>query len=124
MRSDRTLRTWYKKINSKFFDNFLPNDTCVRWANEEDTDEDERCEEKYNGWAYLEEDPKPQFVIVLSSALKKSTCSKLHTLVHEMVHVATGCKDDHGPAFSDWHQRLTDKGIFKKHALLKNYTIF
>lgn len=124
MRSDPVLKKWYNTLNKKFFDNYLPTDTCVRWSNEDDVDDDERCEEKYNGWAFLSDKPKTQFVIVISSTLRKSMCTRLHTLAHEMCHVATGCKDNHGPSFEHWRQTIADRGIFKKGAVVKNYTLF
>ncbi len=137
MRSDPTLKKWYNLINRKFFDNYLPCDTCVRWSNEYD---EERCDEKYHGWANLMSDADPEnegnsihgkatdtkvrFLIVISKTLRKSQCTKLHTLAHEMCHVATGLKDEHGPAFEHWRQYIADRGIFKKGALLKRLTIF
>src|SRR6266436_4479464 len=124
MRSDPTLKKWYKKINKRFFDNQLTNNVCVRWANEDDTDEDERCEEKYAGWANFSEEGPHKYIIVISRDLKKSKCTRLHTLIHEMCHLATDLKDEHGPAFSAWHEHLTARGIFKKGALLKGLTIF
>ena len=140
MKSDPVLKKWYNLINKKFFDKYLPSDTCVRWSNEYDKDEDDRCEEKYNGWALLATDsdpenegndvhgkyvdPKMRFLIVISSTLKKSLCTKVHTLVHEMCHIATGLKDNHGPAFEQWRQTIADRGIFKKGAVIKRLTIF
>jgi hypothetical protein len=32
VRSDKTLRKWYKRINKRFFDGKLPDNVCVRWA--------------------------------------------------------------------------------------------
>jgi hypothetical protein len=125
MRSDPVLRKWYKTINKKFFDNYLPANTCVRWSNEDDRDEDERCDDKYNGWAtVIDDEYKPRFLIVISNTLKKSMCTKLHTLLHEMCHLGTGLKDAHGPAFSSWHEHLVVKGAFKKGSVVKNLTLF
>lgn len=126
MRSDRTLLRWYKLINRKFFDNELPNDTCVRYCSEL---EQEKLEEKYFGWtSYLkgtnQDDGRHTYCIVISKLKNTSQTATLATLAHEMIHVATEMRDDHGPAFEAWRQRIADKGIFKKGALLKGYTIF
>jgi len=56
---------------------------------------------------------------------KNSTNSqKLSTLIHEMIHIATHFKDSHGPLFAEWHLKLTERGAFKKGALLKGITLF
>jgi|ERR1035437_1100839 hypothetical protein len=126
MRSDPVLKKWYRKINKKFFDNQLTNSVCVRWSNDEDKDDDGRCEEKYNGWCMLDEEGKFEYIIVVSDRLRKdkSLCTKVHTIVHEMCHVATKLRDQHGPAFEECRQFLADRGIFKKGALIKGLTIF
>jgi hypothetical protein len=124
VKSDPVLKKWYRKINKRFFDNELPQSTCVRWANEEDIEVDERCEYKYNGWAGQMDGHDKQYVIVISTTLKKSLCTKLHTLVHEMCHVKTELRDKHGPAFEAVRQVIADKGIFKKSAVVKKLTLF
>ncbi len=125
MRSDPTLKQWYRKINKKFFDNQLTNNVCVRWANEEDEEEEERCEEKYFGWCVPADDGVHEYLIVLSNTRCREVMSnKLLTLAHEMCHIATQLKDNHGAAFEFWRQYIADRGIFKKHALVKNLTIF
>ena len=124
VKSDPTLKRWYRAINKRFFENQLPNDTCVRWANEEDKEVDERCEEKYNGWAGQMDGHEKRYVIVISTSLKKSLCTKLHTLVHEMCHLKTELRDNHGPAFEAVRQKIADKGIFKKGAVAKKLTLF
>jgi SprT-like family len=123
MQSDRALKNWYNFINKKFFNNELPSNVCVRWVNEDDIDEEERCEEKYYGWADCGEG-RHKYVIVLSRVKNPGEVAKLATLCHEMCHIATGLKDDHGPAFSEWHELLTSRGLFRKGALLKHRTLF
>jgi hypothetical protein len=124
MRSDPTLKKWYRLINKKFFDGQLTNSVCVRWANEDDDDEEEKCEEKCFGWADKADDSRHEYVIVLSRVKINSLSVKLLTLAHEMCHIATGVRDDHGPAFEYWREHIGDRGIFKKGALVKGLTIF
>ena len=134
MRSDKVLLHWYGVINKKFFGGELPNDVCVRWGN--DAEEREiKWEEKYYGWTTQNpkdgHDPKHHsYTIVLSRRqLTSSTRCYPHsailgTLAHEMIHVATQLRDNHGPTFEQWRQIIGDRGIFKKHALVKGLTIF
>lgn len=122
MKSDRTLLRWYRVINRKFFDGACPDNVCVRWA---DPDEEgtHRWEKRYFAEA-SEADEHHDYQIVMSKPLNKQWIVRLSTLVHEMIHLATGLRDDHGPAFSRWHALLTKRGIFKKHALRKGYILF
>jgi hypothetical protein len=131
MRSDRTLRKWYKRIN-KFFDGACPDRVCVRYA--KPGEEKREIEKKYFGWADDPSTPtwphgektcpncRHDFEIVLDE--KAPWISILSTLAHEMIHLATNMKDDHGPAFSQWHEYITERGIFRKHALYRNHTLF
>jgi hypothetical protein len=124
MRSNPALKSWYRKINKKFFDNQLTNNVCVRWANEDDDGEVSKFEEKFFGWADVADDGKHEYVIVLSKKLNVPKSTRLTTLAHEMVHVATNLRDNHGEAFSEWHKVLTEKGFFEKGKLVKGLTIF
>ena len=136
MRSDVTLLKWYRKINRRFFDGQLPDNVCVRWANDEEESE-LKWEERYFGWmGWVGKDQKNydgyhDWEILLSRAnltkvnhVHAAMSSKLATLAHEMIHVATKNRDDHGPAFEKWRQQIADKGIFRKHALAKDLVIF
>lgn len=119
MRSDKTLKKWYRFLNHKFFHNELPDDVCVRWSDE---DEDgEGFEERYFGVA---DKIDGKYVIVLSRELNKSFMVRISTLAHEAIHIATGLKDNHGPAFDRYHKLLTERGLFKKGAIRKNLTLF
>ena len=126
MRSDRTLLRWFRLINHKFFNNELPQDTCVRWADETDIKKDARCEDKYFGWADTadSEDRRHTYVIVLSREQNSKWCVRIGTLAHEMCHIATKLKDSHGAVFESQRQLIADRGIFKKHALRKGLTLF
>lgn len=124
VRSDPTLKKWYRTINKRFFENQLTNKVCVRWANEDDNDEEERCEEKYNGWAEHSEEKTHQYVVVLGRECRKDAFLRFNTLAHEMIHVATDLKDSHGDVFSAWHAQLTEKGLFKKGVFRKGWTLF
>lgn len=136
MRSDRTLLKWYRKINRRFFDGECSDRVCVRWASE-DEEKEVKWEERYFGWAdWVGEGQKSydgchDWEIILSRAnltkvnhVHASMSSKLATLAHEMIHVATKNRDDHGPAFERWRVHISERGIFKKHALVKDLTIF
>jgi hypothetical protein len=124
MRSNPSLKSWYRKINKKFFDNQLTNNVCVRWANDEDDGEVARCEEKFFGWVDKSSDGRHEYVIVLSKKLCGPKSTRLLTLSHEMCHLASDLRDDHGPVFEQWRQYIGDRGIFKKGALVRGLTIF
>ena len=130
MRSDKCLRRWYKLINKKFFNNDLPDNVCVRWANELEI---EKFEEKYFAWtsdkndspaAFSEDRYKHEYAIIISKRKNPGKTAVLATLAHEMCHVATKMRDDHGPAFEAQRKAISDRGIFKKGAVLKGLTIF
>jgi hypothetical protein len=109
------LKAWYTKINAKFFFNELPQNVVVRWAlpgEETDIASTTRTEGKYS------------YLILFNKEKVKTQSQKLSTMLHECVHVATGNRDDHGPLFAEWHLKLTERGAFKKGALLKNITLF
>lgn len=116
MRSDRTLKRWYLLINKKFFYGELPTNVIVRWAlpGEEN---DIACTERFVG-------KKHPYEILLNREKNKTNSIKLGSLVHEMVHIATHYRDNHGPLFEEWRHKLGERGIFKKGALLKGITIF
>jgi hypothetical protein len=122
MRSDPTLRRWFKKINERYFDNQVADNVCVRYATDDEVDksENDRC----FGWCEFAEDGRNRFVIVLSRKHNELLTGRLSTLAHEMCHCMTDCKDSHGAAFERWRQYISDKGIFKKSALVKGLTIF
>ena len=126
MRSDRTLRKYYRLINRKFFNNELPNNVCVRWISPL---EKEQFEDMYFAWTSDIEDTdqadgRHKYVIVISKAKNIGWTAALATLAHECCHIATGMKDSHGPAFEAKRQMISDRGIFKKGAILKGLTIF
>lgn len=124
MKSDRTLLKWYRLINRKFFHGACPDRVCVRWAVPGET-ESRRWEKKYLGEASIsEDDERHDWQIVMSRPLNKAWVIRMSTLVHEMIHLATRLRDDHGPAFERWRVRVGDRGIFKKNALRKGYTLF
>jgi hypothetical protein len=132
VKSDRTLLKWYRRMNKRFFDGACPELVCIRYA--KPGGEKREIEEKFFGWA---DDPsthtwphnekncrgcRHKFEIVLDETAP--WISILSTLAHEMIHLATNMKDDHGPAFEYWRQYISDRGIFKKHALYKGHTLF
>jgi hypothetical protein len=124
VQSDKRLKRYYNLINKKFFNNELPHNVCVRYVNEDDKDEEYNCEEKYYGWLSEPEDNRHKWTIIISKPKNPGRTALLTTLAHEMVHVATNKRDDHGPAFSEWHETLTARGLFRKSAVLKGLTLF
>jgi hypothetical protein len=132
MQSDRTLRRWYKDINKRFFDGVCPEWVCLRYARQ--GEEKREIETGFHGWADAPNTPtwphnerncpncRHNFEIVLDE--KADWVSILSSMAHEMIHLATNMKDDHGPAFEQWRQHIADKGIFRKHALYKGHTLF
>ena len=80
MRSDPTLKRWYRTINKRFFDNQLTNNVCVRWANELEA---AHFEEKYFGWMNVAGDGRHKWCIVLSKEKCSSQSVKRLTLAHE-----------------------------------------
>jgi CRISPR/Cas system endoribonuclease Cas6 (RAMP superfamily) len=129
VRSDRTLKRWYRLINRKFFYNALPNNVCVRYINEI---EKEKYEDKYFAWTSNVEDMvsdggkpgKHKYAIVISKTKNPGRTAVCASLVHEMIHVYTEMRDDHGPAFEAARQMISDRGIYKKGAILSGLTIF
>lgn len=121
MRSDPTLRKWYRIINRKFFANELPDRVLVRWA---DHEFERKWESAYFGWAGRVKSIRHDYEIVLSRQHNTKASARLSTLAHEMCHIATGLKDSHGDAFEKQRQCIAERGIFRKHALHKNLTIF
>jgi hypothetical protein len=126
VRSDKCLKRWYNKINKKFFAGELPSNTCVRWISER---EQEKFEDLYFAWTSNIEktdqaDGRHKYCIVISKNKNPGRTAMIATLVHEMCHVATEMRDDHGPAFEAKRQMIADRGIFKKSAVLNGVTIF
>ena len=123
MRSTKSLKRWYNLINKKFFDGILPSNVCVRWDTEADNHEEEGCAKKYFGWLWTGEG-RHKWIIVISRAKNPGLTAVLNTLAHEMVHIATDNRDEHGRMFSDWHEALTARGLFRKGAVRKGTTLF
>ena len=100
MRSDQTLLKWYKIINKKFFDGSCPTKVCVRWSDPNSEVEKGVHDGKYFGWACkVENDPYHEYEIVMCKKLNEKWAVRMSTLVHEMIHLANGLRDNHGPAF-------------------------
>jgi hypothetical protein len=121
VRSDKTLRKRYVDFNRRFFDGMLPDNIGVRWAT--DSEADQKFEAQYEGWI----DPGDvihRWIIVLARECREDVLKRLSTLAHEMIHIATDCRDDHGPAFEKWRQLISDRGFFKKSAVRRGITMF
>lgn len=116
--SDGSLKKWYRIINTKFFNNELPDNVIVRWARAGEETDIASCAPIDNP------DNKNKYLILLNRAKNPTASIKMSSLAHEMVHVATQYKDDHGPAFDEWHEKLTTRGLFRKGAVLSHVTLF
>jgi len=116
MPSDRALKKWYSVINKKFFYGELPTNVIVRWALPKE-EKDIACCQKLNEGRY-------SYEITLNRELNKTLSQRVSSLVHEMIHVATQSRDNHGPLFDEWHKKLTERGVFKKGAVLKKLCLF
>jgi hypothetical protein len=124
MRSDRRLKKYYRIINKKFFAGELPNDVCVRYADSDDTDDDEKCEEIYFGWADKCNDGYHKYQIAISRIKNPGITAVLATLLHECIHIRTSLRDDHGLVFEQWRKTVGERGAFRKGSLLPGLTIF
>jgi len=117
--SDPTLKKWYNEINRKFFKNKLPAEVLVRYAAPDGK------AKKTIASADVSKDGVHKYEIRLNPRLKTMSLTlSLSALAHEMAHVATELKDDHGPAFDRWFKKLSNRGLFKKGALRKDITLF
>lgn len=116
MRSDKTLKKWYSLINKKFFYGELPQNVVVRWSLP--------GEEKDVASLEKSADHRHSFILLLNKEKNPTLSIKLSSLLHEMIHVATGNRDDHGPLFEAWRVKLGSRGTFKKGALIKGTCLF
>ena len=116
-KSTRSLKAWYERINARFFFGELPANVIVRWSEENEENDiaatDSPCENS-----------RYSYRIILNRKKIATQSQKLSALLHECIHVATGNRDCHGPAFDDWHAKLTARGAFKKGALVRGVTLF
>ena len=117
MRSNRALKAWYREINTRFFENELTDNVCVRWAEEEDEEYDLASTD-------LADDGRHKYVILLNREKNTTRSIMLGSLIHEMVHVATELRDNHGSVFDGWRAVLAQRGIFKKGAVARRLTLF
>jgi hypothetical protein len=117
MRSDPTLKRYYRELNKKWFKGELPASTKCVWG--------PISEHKQNGkgsgaMAFCESptDDDPFFLISFDPRLKKLNWWNLvrSTMIHEMVHVWTKNRDSHGPVFEAKMRELANAGAFKKRS--------
>ena len=124
MQSNRALKKHFRTLNRRFFDGELPDNVCVRWMDDGDLDEDIKCEDRFNGFCHKTKEHPHCGVIVLNQELKKDKGHLLSVLAHECIHVLLQYRDDHGPAFERERLKLSDKGFFRKSAVLEGLTLF
>lgn len=115
-KSDKGLKRYYTIINRKFFYHELPSNVIVRWA--------EPGEETDIASTNQAKDKRHSYVILLNREKITTRSIKLSSLLHETIHVATAMNDNHGKLFAEWHEKLMERGAFKKSALIKNVTLF
>ena len=115
-KNTRSLKAWYDRINEKFFFKELPANVIVRWAEPGEENDIASCNGPKN--------ERHKFVILLNKDKIKTQSQKLSALLHECIHVATNNMDCHADAFAEWHLKLTERGAFRKSALIKDQTLF
>jgi hypothetical protein len=115
-KSDKSLKRYYNIINKKFYFGELPSNVIVRWA--------EPGEEPDIASTSTPKKERHSYVILLNHDKITTRSIKLSTLLHETIHVVTQLNDEHGSVFSEWHQKLMDRGAFKKGALIRGITLF
>jgi hypothetical protein len=115
-KSDKSLKRYYEIINKKFYFGELPSNVIVRWA-----EPGEEPDIASTDWA---KNKRHSYVILLNREKVPTRSIKLSSLLHETIHVVTQKNDDHGEVFSEWHQKLMDRGAFKKGALIRGITLF
>lgn len=115
MRSNPTLRKWYKTYNRKYFHNQLPKDTKVYY-------EEELIDEGIRKQTYGEMDwtDKKAPEIRINPLLREQGWHSmiLLTLLHEMAHVEKIQRklkgSDHGKAWEGIMLRLAKQGAFSE----------
>jgi len=115
-KSDKSLKRYYEIINTKFYYGELPRNVIVRWA--------EPGEETDIASTNSPKNERHSFVILLNRDKITTRSIKLSSLLHETIHVITKNRDDHGAIYSEWHEKLVERGAFKKGALIKGVTLF
>lgn len=114
------MKRWYNRLNRNFFDTALPSNVCVRRATSIEAVNGRKDEKVYaittrGSGRYCYE-----IILTRQETLTGTIC----TLAHEMIHVATEMRDDHGPAFEEWRHRIGERGFFRKNAVLRGVTMF
>jgi hypothetical protein len=110
MRSDPTLKRYYREFNRKFWGNTLPNNVVVRWGTDDDIYEGNL--KRSDAGVCLRHGPHEPMEIVLDPVMRREKQYK-HTkltLHHEMIHVKTKNRDNHGPVFKKYRDMLIEKG--------------
>lgn len=117
MRSDRTLKKWYREANQEYFDSQLPKNTIVRWGTEEEW-EDEEDGARNLGDTDVAGRPMEVRLSPVLHRLHWWGIAKI-TLYHEMIHILLEIKkvkqeNDHDDRFEKEMLRLAKLGAFKK----------
>jgi hypothetical protein len=114
MRSDPTLRKWFRVLNRKWFDNKLPNETKIFYS-EELIAEGERKPRHDYGDADWEAGGPP--VIRINPLLREQGwyTAIRQTLIHEAAHIEAmrlGYRGEHGPVWEKIMRKLANQGAF------------
>lgn len=126
MKSDPQLRQWYKVFNRKWFNNRLPLDTKLYYAEELVGAENARSTtfgeaewEHETGQAQIRINPQLRELGMKSVVLA--------TLLHEMAHLEEfrrRIKGDHGPGWEAIMLRLAKRGAFSKRNGVVKHSIW
>lgn len=104
----RFLYEYYRNFNKKWFGGRLPEDIEIAW--------DERLDVYGRTFFHGTNKKKcaPVKILIKPPRLDGYVCFKytMRTLLHEMAHVALGCRVDHGPKFQQEMRRLAAAGAF------------
>lgn len=115
MRIDRTLTENYNYLNRRYFAGELPA-ADVGWGTIRDlrVGRGKRAAIAQTVWDPAKKGERPQILInVLLRRLGWNGVTAF-SLLHEMVHVKTRMRDNHGPAFEREMRKLAEKGAFAK----------
>lgn len=107
MVSDRQLKYWFDKYNSKWFGGELPSNILIYW---------EPPPSAYANTCPVFEVDHGQFCIKVDPAVKGIPFYWRQLILHEMVHVKFWSKHPrhlHGKMFQEEMKRLANDGAFK-----------
>jgi hypothetical protein len=104
--TDQQLQSWYAGFNEEYFDDKLPKDTVIAWA--------DLTARKYMGSTVCDVLGK-NCRIQIDQFTNKTPRTTRMTIAHETCHVATWGQDkiDHGMYFQNCMRQMANKGAFE-----------